>query len=331
MLNVGKHAAGPGAGRYQTNLDKRYVSSRQKVLQICILASASTSSRRRSRVRVPSLPSLEAAGGPRARKARRRDYRRTRWPHPVTPGVRVASQLGFSFAAMIGGVRVLVVEDDARMAAAIRRGLRFEGLVVDLAGGGEEALRWLRATDVRRHRARRDDAGPRRLRDLPAAARRRRLGAGADADRARRGRGPGARARRRRRRLPDQAVLAGRAGGAAAGARPARARRAPDRARGRRAAARPGHARGAARRRRDRALGARVRPARDVHAPARPGVHPARSCSRRPGTSATSSARTWSRCTCATCARRSTGRSAWGRSRRVRGMGYRLRKDGGVA
>jgi two-component system OmpR family response regulator len=35
---------------------------------------------------------------------------------------------------------VLVVEDDARMAAAIRRGLRFEGLVVDLAGGGEEAL-----------------------------------------------------------------------------------------------------------------------------------------------------------------------------------------------
>jgi len=38
-------------------------------------------------------------------------------------------------------VRVLVVEDDVRMAAAIRRGLRFEGLVVDVAGGGEEALR----------------------------------------------------------------------------------------------------------------------------------------------------------------------------------------------
>jgi two-component system OmpR family response regulator len=42
---------------------------------------------------------------------------------------------------------VLVVEDDVRMAAAIRRGLRFEGLVVDLAGGGEEALRLVRATD----------------------------------------------------------------------------------------------------------------------------------------------------------------------------------------
>ena len=43
-------------------------------------------------------------------------------------------------------VRVLVVEDDVRMAAAIRRGLRFEGLIVDLAAGGEEALRLARAT-----------------------------------------------------------------------------------------------------------------------------------------------------------------------------------------
>jgi two-component system, OmpR family, response regulator len=40
-----------------------------------------------------------------------------------------------------------VVEDDVRMAAAIRRGLRFEGFTVDLAGGGEEALRLVRATD----------------------------------------------------------------------------------------------------------------------------------------------------------------------------------------
>jgi two-component system OmpR family response regulator len=42
---------------------------------------------------------------------------------------------------------VLLVEDDVRMAAAIRRGLRFEGLVVDVAGGGEEALRKAGATD----------------------------------------------------------------------------------------------------------------------------------------------------------------------------------------
>ena len=33
------------------------------------------------------------------------------------------------------------------MAAAIRRGLRFEGLVVDVAGGGEEALRKVDAID----------------------------------------------------------------------------------------------------------------------------------------------------------------------------------------
>jgi two-component system OmpR family response regulator len=44
-------------------------------------------------------------------------------------------------------VRVLVVEDDLRMAAAIRRGLRFEGLVVDVAGRGEEALLKVDATD----------------------------------------------------------------------------------------------------------------------------------------------------------------------------------------
>jgi two-component system, OmpR family, response regulator len=44
-------------------------------------------------------------------------------------------------------VRILVVEDDARMAAAIRRGLRFEGLVADIAGGGEEALRKAEATE----------------------------------------------------------------------------------------------------------------------------------------------------------------------------------------
>jgi two-component system OmpR family response regulator len=43
-------------------------------------------------------------------------------------------------------MRVLVVEDDRRMAAAIRRGLRFEGLVVDLAGDGDEGLRAARST-----------------------------------------------------------------------------------------------------------------------------------------------------------------------------------------
>ncbi|MEO8688748.1 MAG: response regulator transcription factor [Solirubrobacteraceae bacterium] len=44
-------------------------------------------------------------------------------------------------------MRVLVVDDDVRMAGAIRRGLRYEGLVVDVAADGEEALRVVGATD----------------------------------------------------------------------------------------------------------------------------------------------------------------------------------------
>jgi two-component system, OmpR family, response regulator len=44
-------------------------------------------------------------------------------------------------------MRVLVVEDDVKMAAAIRRGLRFEGVVVDVAVRGEEAIRRVGATE----------------------------------------------------------------------------------------------------------------------------------------------------------------------------------------
>ena len=43
-------------------------------------------------------------------------------------------------------MRVLVVEDEPRMAALLRRGLREEGLVADIAATGEEALR--RAADT---------------------------------------------------------------------------------------------------------------------------------------------------------------------------------------
>jgi two-component system OmpR family response regulator len=42
---------------------------------------------------------------------------------------------------------VLVVDDDVRMAGAIRRGLRYEGLVVDVASDGEQALRTVAVTD----------------------------------------------------------------------------------------------------------------------------------------------------------------------------------------
>ena len=44
-------------------------------------------------------------------------------------------------------MRVLVVDDDLRMAGAIRRGLQYEGLVVDVAAGGEEALRVVGTTE----------------------------------------------------------------------------------------------------------------------------------------------------------------------------------------
>ena len=59
----------------------------------------------------------------------------------------MGSQLALSFGAIIDDVRVLVVEDDLKMAAAIRRGLRYEGMVVDVAGDGEEAVRVAGATD----------------------------------------------------------------------------------------------------------------------------------------------------------------------------------------
>jgi len=44
-------------------------------------------------------------------------------------------------------MRILVVEDDVRMAAAIRRGLRWEGLVADVAAGGRQALAMTAATE----------------------------------------------------------------------------------------------------------------------------------------------------------------------------------------
>src|SRR5262249_32869323 len=40
------------------------------------------------------------------------------------------------------GMRVLIVEDELRMASLIRRGLEHEGLAADIAGNGEDAL-WM--------------------------------------------------------------------------------------------------------------------------------------------------------------------------------------------
>ena len=44
-------------------------------------------------------------------------------------------------------MRLLVVEDDVRMAAALLRGLRYEGIVADVATGGAQALGMARATE----------------------------------------------------------------------------------------------------------------------------------------------------------------------------------------
>ncbi len=44
-------------------------------------------------------------------------------------------------------MRLLLVEDDARMAAAIRRGLRFEGIAADVATDGRHALGMVGATE----------------------------------------------------------------------------------------------------------------------------------------------------------------------------------------
>src|SRR6187200_1046025 len=44
-------------------------------------------------------------------------------------------------------VKVLVVEDDVRMAAALRRGLRGEGIVADVATAGGDAMWMVRASE----------------------------------------------------------------------------------------------------------------------------------------------------------------------------------------
>jgi two-component system OmpR family response regulator len=44
-------------------------------------------------------------------------------------------------------VRILVVEDEVRLAMLLRQGLTEEGYAVDVAGTGEEALDWVRVVD----------------------------------------------------------------------------------------------------------------------------------------------------------------------------------------
>ena len=103
-------------------------------------------------------------------------------------------------------MRVLIVEDELRMASLIRRGLTNEGLAADVAARGADALWMAEAHDydaVLLDVMLPDIDGFEVCRRLRGG---RRVGAGADADRARLRRGPRGGSRQRRRRLPREAV-----------------------------------------------------------------------------------------------------------------------------
>ena len=221
-------------------------------------------------------------------------------------------------------MRVLVVDDEVRLASSLKVGLEAEGFAVDVAYDGTDGLWLAREHDVRRDRARPDAAGHQRLQGLRGPARREELDPDPDAHRQGRRVGPGRGARHRRRRLPHQAVLLPGPRGAAARSRPAWRARAPDHARGRRPAPRPGGASRLARRGRDRADRAGVLAARVPRTARRATSSPSARSSRPCGTTTSRATRTSSRSTSATCATRSTGRSVARRSRpcAVRATGW---------
>jgi two-component system OmpR family response regulator len=94
---------------------------------------------------------LAATASSRFRKRSELSRRRSR-PVPTRQiqvaetAARTSLSATFQLREDHGVVRVLVIEDDARMAAAVRRGLRGDGLIVDVAREGEQALRMARAT-----------------------------------------------------------------------------------------------------------------------------------------------------------------------------------------
>ena len=157
--------------------------------------------------RWPSPCTEPSTRAPARDRPRPRPVSRVLW---LGPGRRLQAHLsGCSAVAWhIGGMRILVVEDEKRLAGALKRGLEAEGFAVDVALDGDEGL-WL-ATESDYDAIVLDIMlpGHERLQGVRRVAR----GGQLDADphahrqgrRARRGRG----ARHRRRRLPDQAVLA---------------------------------------------------------------------------------------------------------------------------
>ena len=271
--SVERDAEGSGSGRSRspspTGRRSRSISTRRSSVSpprpTTPRAARPTTRRRRERGRRRRRRGRGARRRLRLRLAARSRYERGHESplrsssHPHLGSERLAS------------MRVLIVEDEVKMASLIRRGLRDEGLSADVAIEGRGRALDGRVDGVRRDRPRRHAARHRRLRDVPPAARRRRLGAGPHAHRARRDRGPRRRPRRRRRRLPHQAVLVRRAARAAARDRAPRRRPAARRPDRRRPVARPRPPPGLARRRGDRAVLEGVRDPRELHAPARRG------------------------------------------------------------
>ena len=90
------------------------------------------------------------ARGPRARPrwsgSRARDRGRDR-RSPRRGGRRAQSPRRRGRRVDLGAVRVLIVEDEVKMAALIRRGLRDDGMAADVAIKGEDALWMAAATD----------------------------------------------------------------------------------------------------------------------------------------------------------------------------------------
>ena len=178
-------------------------------------------------------------------------------------------------------MRVLIVEDELKMASLLRRGLVEEGHAADVAAHRRRRLVDGAIASVRGDRARRHAPRAERLRDLPAASECGRVGARPHVDRARRRRRPGRRAGCRGRRLSDEAVFVRRAACATPRPRQARRRRTADRADRRDASPRSRSAPRLARPDGDQPLPEGVRAAGSVHAPPRTGSLPpavARAC-----------------------------------------------------
>ena len=151
-------------------------------------------------------------------------------------------------ARSLGGMRVLVVEDEPYMAEAIRDGLRLEAIAADIAGDGDTALELLSVNAYDIAVLDRDIPGPSgdEIAERIVAS-----GSGMPilhAHRRRPARRQGLRLRARRRRLPHQAVRAPGARAPAPGARPPARPQPAAGARDRRAAAGPVPPRGLPRR-----------------------------------------------------------------------------------